>query len=245
MDTAGPPEQTMAATDTSERGMSLTQQPTPTTADPNPKRGRGERLGIALAAIVTALALAGTVYVLTNDDNTPAAPQAGPSAPPPSAAAPSAQPAPPTAEDLAATAAQERYREYLRVRDEVGQGGFASTAPYDAIAVPPERTDRRIETLNSAKEGLRVIGTLKLTSLTTTSVDLNPGVGSYPTVTLQACVDVSGIDVVDRLGKSVVLPERVKRSKSTVTMNRYEPGTEGAEAGGWYVYEATSKAEPC
>ena len=245
MDTPRPPRQTMAATDSSERGMSLTQQPTPTPLDPKSKRGRGERLGIMVAAVITALCIAGIAFIVTNNDKTPAQPQTGPPAPAPSTAAPSVQPAPPTAADLAAAAAQERYREYLRVRDEVGQSGFTSPIPYDAVAVPPERVDRRIETVNSAQEGLRAIGSLKLASLTTTSVDLAAVPGSYPTVTLQACLDVSGIDVVDRSGKSVVLSERVERSKSTVTMNRYEPGTAGAEAGGWFVYDATSKGEAC
>ena len=133
----------------------------------------------------------------------------------------------------------------MRIRDQVGQGGYASAAPYDAVTVPPERVDRQIEVVNSAQEKLRVIGNQELVSVTTTSVDLSPAPGSYPTVTLQACIDVSGVDVVDLSGKSVVLPERLERSRSTVTMNRYEPGTEGAEAGGWYVYEATSKGESC
>lgn len=227
--------------------MSLPQQPTPTTADPNPNRGRGERLLIALAAIVTLLCLAGIAFIVTNDDNTPAAPQVGPPAPvpAPSAAAPTVQPAPPTARDLAAAQAQERYREFLRVDDAVAQGGYTDVAAYNTVAVPPARTDRLIRATNNSQQGRRGTGNREVVSLRAISVDLTPGPGDYPTVKLQACVDLTGVDVLDLSGQSVVLPDRVDRSRAAVTMYRYEPGTEGAEAGGWYVYEATSTAEPC
>jgi hypothetical protein len=64
-------------------------------------------------------------------------------------------------------------------------------------------------------------------------------------VVLQVCLDVSGVDIVDGTGTSIVSPDREDRSKSTVTMYEYEPGTKGAEAGGWFVYEATALNEPC
>lgn len=244
MDNARPPTPTMGEPDTREHGMSLTQQPSPPDAPARPPRRGSERLAIAAAAVVTALAVAGIGALALNDDN-PAAPTPTPSAAAPSSAPPSVAPAPQTPEDLAAAEATERYREFLRVEDVVGQGGYLSSEPYDAVTVPPERTDRQLLVTTSSAEGQRAIGDRELASLAVTSVDLTPEAGSYPTVILQACVDVSAVDVVDQTGASVVLPDRVDRTKSTVTMYRYEPGTAGAEAGGWYVYEATSRAEPC
>ena len=245
MDTPRPPGQTMAATDSSERGMSLTQQPTPTPLDPTPKRSRGERLGIALAAVVTLLALAGTGYVLTNDDEAPPRPAPAPSVAAPSAAAPSAQPAPPTANDLAATEAQERYREYLRVEDEVGASAYRNFTPFTTVAVVPELGLRRLAFEKFQAVGARQVGTGELASLVTTSVNLLPQPGAYPEVVLKSCLNVSGIDVIDATGKSLVTSAREPRSNTSVTMLQYEPGTKGAERGGWYVYEIKSIAAPC
>jgi hypothetical protein len=64
-------------------------------------------------------------------------------------------------------------------------------------------------------------------------------------VVLQACLDVSGVDIIDSTGKSLVTADRLDRSASTVTLHRYEPGTAGAEAGGWYVFETITAGEPC
>ena len=78
-----------------------------------------------------------------------------------------------------------------------------------------------------------------------TQVDLDPVPGGYPLVTLRSCIDVAAIDIVNRAGTSIVTADRVARSRSDVTMYRYKKGTVGAEAGGWFVYDATSKGEPC
>jgi hypothetical protein len=89
----------------------------------------------------------------------------------------------------------------------------------------------------------RLVGSAQVASLSVESVDLQPEPGGYPTVVLQACVDVSGVDVVDGSGKSLVSPERLDRTRSKVTLYQLEATPE--RPAGWYITEATSRAEPC
>jgi hypothetical protein len=230
--------------------MSIDQQPAQTDHDPNSRgSGRGERFAVVVGVVVTVLAVAGIGVIFAGgDDERPAVlPSAAPSIAS-SVAPPSAVPVVRTPADLAADAAEARYRDFLMVEDAIGQAAWTSSAPYDTVTVAPERQVREAifrQSRQIAGPGGRRIGNQELASLSVTSVDLTPETGGYPKVVLQACVDVSGVDAVDRSGKSVVSPERVSRAKSSVTMYEYAPGTRGAERGGWYVYEATSKGEPC
>ena len=229
--------------------MTLDQQPTQPglLTGQQHTRGRGGRLFIVAAAVVTVLAVAGIGFIATRDDPEPAPPAAAPTvveAPP--VPTPAETPVAKTPVEIAAAAAKERYREFLRVSDTIGEGGYQSATPFDAVSVVPERAFQESSFRQSREvPGARQIGASKIAALAVTSVDLTPGADGYPKVVLQACVDVSGVDIVDANGTSQVSADRIDRSKSTVTMFRYEPGTKGAETGGWYVYDATSKAEPC
>lgn len=247
MDRPHPPGQTMTSTDSRERAMSLDQQPAQTDYRPEPpRRGRGERLVVIGGVLTAVLSVAGIVAILTNGDEEPAAPPTAlPSAAAPSTA-PSTVPVVQTPEDLAFAEAKERYAEFLRVSDQIGQGGYQSSAPYDAVAVTPERDNReRGFRITRQRPGARQIGNVEVISLSATSVDLTVESGDYPTVVLQACLDFTGVDVVNGAGQSLVVAERIDRPKSVVTMYRYEAGTKGAESGGWFVYEDAATGESC
>jgi len=239
MNTPRPQGPTMAGTDTREHGMPLTEHPAHTDQRPPRSRSRGDRLVIGVAGLVTVLAIIGITILVTSGDKAAIAP------PLTATTAPSTQPTQQSPEDQAAATAQARYRDFLRVVDAVGIAGFVSDAPLKAVAVPPELVVQQLTVRQSKPQGRRQNGYTRLTSLSVSSVDLTPPAGGYPEVVLQACVDVSGVDVTDRTGKSVVSAGRAPRSKSTVTMYAYKKGTVGAEAGGWYVYQATAKNEPC
>jgi hypothetical protein len=246
MDTSRPPGPTMTRTDSRENGVSLTQHPANTDPGSEPRRSSGERAAVIAGVLVTVLALVGIAILVAGGGDAPAQPPPAPAGvDEPADTEPGQEPAQ-TPEDLAAAEAEERYRDFLRVGDDVGQGGFVSADPFDAVAVLPERAHQETAFRNAQRTpGLRQTGTTQIASLSVTSVDLTPEPGGYPKVVLQTCLDVSGVDIVDGTGRSIVLPEREERSKSTVTMYRYEPGTKGAEAGGWFVYEATALNEPC
>jgi hypothetical protein len=236
----------MTATDSRENGMSRTQHPADTDVGSRPRRSSGERLAVIVGVFVTMLALAGITILVVGGGDDPAPPSPAPAAVDEPADTESVQEPTQTPEDRAAAEAEERYREFLEVRTSVAQGGYESSAPFDAVTVLPERAYQETAFRNAQRTpGLRQIGTTQIASLGVTSVDLTPEPGGYPKIVFQVCLDVSGVDIVDGTGKSVVLPEREERSKSTVTMYRYEPGTKGAEAGGWFVYEATALNEPC
>ncbi len=229
----------MARTDTREHGMPLTEHPAHTDQHQPRSRGRGERLVIGVAALVTVLAIIGITILVTSGDKAAIAP------PLTATTAPTTKPTQQSPEDQAAAAAQARYRDFLRVVDDVGIAGFVSDAPLKAVAVPPELVVQRLTVRQSKPQGRRQRGHTRLDSLSVSSVDLTPPSGGYAEVVLQACVDVSSVDVTDRTGRSVVSAGRAPRSKSTVTMYEYKRGTVGADAGGWYVYQATAKNEPC
>ncbi len=244
MGTARPEEPTMGWTDTREPDMSLTEPATQTDADAQPGRGTGERLVIAVSVLVTLLAIVGIAYLVLGGDEPEATP------PPPVAVDEPAEPdpvEPPVAQtpaDVAAAEAQERYREFLRIGDQIGREGYETSSLYDTVLVSPQRALEEVEFRQSQQlPDARVIGDTELASLSVVSVDLEPEPGGYPTVVLQACIDVSGVDVVDGSGNSLVSPERVDRTRSTVTLYRLEATAERPE--GWYVTEATSLGEPC
>jgi hypothetical protein len=237
---------TMGGTDTREPDMSLTEQATQTDARVRPGRRSGERLVIAVSVLLTLFAIVGIAYLVLGSDEPTAPPPAPAAVEEPAEPDPAEPPVQQTPEDLAAAAAQERYREFLDVRAAVAQGGYKSSAPFDAVTVAPERVFQETAFRNAQETpGLRQIGTTQIASMSVTSVDLTPEPGGYPEVVLQVCLDVSGVDIVDGSGNSIVSQDREDRSKSTVTLYQYEPGTKGAETGGWYVYEATALNEPC
>lgn len=233
MDPTAPEGQTMGATDTREQQM------------PSTGSHRGRNLAYIAGCLVAAVSAAAVGLVLLtggSDDE----PTAAPSASAPTTSSPTPAPVistPPKQEDVAVAEAKARYEQYLTVINRVAQEGFKSSRPYDTVTVAPQRTTQELELRRSA--GQVQTGDTKIASLSVSAVDLTPVPGGYPKVVLRACVDVSGVDVLDAAGRSVVTATRKDRARSDVTMYRYAKGTPGAEAGGWFVYEATSKAEPC
>ena len=234
----------MGGTDTWEPDMSLTEPATQTDAGGRPARGTGERVVIAVSLLVTLLAIVGIAYFVMGGDE-----PEGPTPAPvivnePAEPDPVEPPVTQTPEDVAAAEAQERYREFLRIDDQIGQDGYQSSARYDEVLVSPQRSIQELA-FRQAQElpDARLVGNKELASLSVVSVDLKPEPGGYPTVVLQACVDVSGVDVVDGSGNSLVSPERRDRTRSTVTLYQLEATPE--RPAGWYITEATARGEPC
>lgn len=224
--------------------MSLTGHATQTDADLPPSRGRGQRLVIAVSVVVTLLAIVGIAYLVLDRDEPAETTRTPTTVDEPVDTVSSQPPATQTPEDAAAAEAEKRYREFLRISDQIGREGYESSALYDTVLVSPQRSIQEVG-FRKAQElpDARLLGSAQVASLTVESVDLQPEPGGYPTVVLQACVDVSGIDVVDGSGKSLVSPERLDRTRSRVTLYQLEATPE--RPAGWYITEATSRAEPC
>jgi pyruvate/2-oxoglutarate dehydrogenase complex dihydrolipoamide acyltransferase (E2) component len=224
----------MGATDLREQQMPST--------DLHRGRNRAYVAGCLVAAVVAAV---GGVALLTGgDDTSEAAPTPPPSPAASSPAPPAVASARPTPEDLAAEAAQTKYREYLQVTDEVANAGYVDLAPFDTVAIDPQNIV--LARTAQSYEGITTTGEVKVASLTVQSVELDPP-GEYPLVRLLACLDVSGTTAVDTAtGQSVVPADFPDRLKSEVVVRNIPPGafTDGRQPG-WYVAEVEQRGEPC
>ena len=230
MDPTTPEAPTLSGSETQE-------PPMPSAA---PSRPRAYVAGCLVAAVV---ATAGGVALLTDDDDPNAA-----LTPPPASTTASMAPvptvsAPPKPEDLAVAAAKTRYQDYLRVTQQVAQGGYKSIELYDSVAVSPETS-----VLLQVAEQQAMIGTsgaIKVLSLTAQSVTLDP-TGEYPSVRLLACLDVSQVTATDATGKSLVPADRPGRLKSEAVVQNIPPGafTDGRQPG-WYVAEIEQRGDSC
>ena len=155
----------------------------------------------------------------------------------------SQEPAAQTPADTAAAEATARYGEFIQVQDLVSQSGYDNLDAYATVAVAPEYTQLILEARRFAD--LRSTGETQIVSVAVGSVVLPDAPDVRPKVTLRACLDVSQVDVLDSSGTSVVAPDRPDRAAQTVLLEKFEPGTEGAEAGGWFVAEVDKRGEPC
>lgn len=235
---APPTDPTLTAIDTQERGMSVTHQQDQG-SPPASERSRGERVAIASGIVVTVLATAGILWILFGRGQITEAPD---SAPISSAAASNASPEP-TAEDIAAREAQERYRSFIRVQDQVAQAGFDHPEKYASVAVSPEYGQLVLEARRFGKD--RTVGDTVIASLTVQSVELPSDPAIYPKVRLRACLDVSAVTFLDAAGKSAAESNRPNRILSKILLQRLKAGTPGARAGGWFVSEVEQSGEPC
>lgn len=175
----------------------------------------------------------------------PAAQEPDPTATTGSTAPSSPTPAAQTPVQRAEAAAEGAFREFLQVDNAIAKAGYRDTKPYDTVAVSPERRYLEEQALIYRNAGERQTGDVEVRDLSVVKSDLKPGPGNYPYVVLRTCIDVRGVDVLNRDGESTVEADRPDFFLSTVTMNYYQPGTEGAESGGWRVYEIETPGDTC
>src|SRR5690606_30280386 len=86
------------------------------------------------------------------------------------------------------------------------------------------------------KQGLRQIGETKIVELDVKSVNLDnsdPSAGKVPTVQIELCFDVSGVDVIDADGKSAISPDRPDTGWIQFLVANYEWDTD--PEGAWRV----------
>jgi hypothetical protein len=210
---------------------------------PNTDRHDGRNRAYIAGSLVAALA-AGTlgVVLLTGGDDQSAA--ESPLSPSPGASAeasPTPTPAPaistpPTPEDVAVAAAKDKYLEYLRVRNQVAQGGYQDLEPYDAVAIDPERTELTLEARDSA--GIRTTGDSEVAALTAESVKLSPDPEeSYSEVQLRGCLDVRKVEAFAADGTSATADTRLPRIAFTALVQQVPASafSDPGRPGGWYV----------
>ena len=213
--------------------MSLDQQPAQTDYERDPRGKRRERFIVLAGVLVTVLAVAGIGVIVAGgaDRTAPAVPGPAPVFPPsvaPSPAAPVVQ----TPEEQLVEEAKAAFVNFIRVGDEIAQGGFDNSERYAEVAIAPERTQLILEARRLADK--RTTGNREVISMTPQSVELGGG-EIRPKVQLLVCVDVSKTDGLDAAGRSVVPADRQTRYLEEVLLEKFAPGTSGAERGGFYV----------
>ncbi|WP_210509169.1 hypothetical protein [Naasia sp. SYSU D00057] len=176
----------------------------------------GHRLGIAVA-IAGALALAGCA----GEPSTPSMTSAAPTSPPTRIY---------DSEAEAARAAEAAYLAYQRVADEVGWDGGLEAERYETVATGTALEEGLRSGQQYRENKARAVGETVVTQVTLQSVDLSDPTGA---VTVYACVDVSGVDVVDESGQSLVKPDRPPRVLFEVVTRQSDGWLKVAERSIW------------
>ncbi|WP_150308324.1 hypothetical protein [Planctomonas psychrotolerans] len=108
-------------------------------------------------------------------------------------------------EEEALAAAEKAYADYLAMSDRIGREGGANPERLQG-SLTKEFLESEVAGFNDfAARGLRLVGESQSYGYRLQSVSLNP---EQFELRLYACLDVSGTDVVDRAGSSVVPADR-------------------------------------
>ena len=167
-------------------------------------------------AVLAAAAAAVLLGACTTDADPGAAPTPSNTAPL-TAPSPTVEPTPePTmlSPDEAGERAQSAVEAYLALFDEVSANPDTDLAELGQVAHGRalDWATHQISTWRQA--GHTGVGAQVASDFTVTAVELDPDDSAevdYPSVELTACVDVSGTDIVDEDGKSVVIADRLDR----------------------------------
>lgn len=179
-----------------------------------------QTLSVLLAALVVVLAAS-----CTGDAPRPS-PGTSSATPTTSTASPTSPPTPTPDED-AALRAEEVVRAYLRAQTNCLKNPAATeTTCFDPVAIGTELVNLKNALTSAQAMETRVVGEIAAASIELQRVDLTSDAESsppvVPTVVFEVCADVSGYNVVDRGGQSIVPPDRAAVSPLEVSVYNYE-----------------------
>lgn len=148
---------------------------------------------------------------------------------------------------MATANATALLRRYFAALDSVRANPAASIDSLSAVAIGIElNSDQRLVEGQRAR-GLRQTGTTRIAQLQVVSVNRDnsaPTAGKVPAVSVAVCWDVTGADLVDKSGHSVVSSSRPKRGWTIYTVANYEWTSHPAD--GWRVADSQDlKRSPC
>ena len=109
--------------------------------------------------------------------------------------------------------AEEVLRAYYRAISQcLSDPMNTSITCFDQVAITTELTNRRNALASAQAMQTRASGPINLVSVARTRVDLTNKVTetppTVPTVEFRVCTDVSGFNIIDKDGKSIVPPDR-------------------------------------
>lgn len=174
-----------------------------------------------------ALSLATAVLLLVagtscaDDDGDPTDPRSNPPASSPS----SSSPTPTSPSESATAAATATVSDYYAIRNQLRRNPTQPLSRLKSVAISTELTTQQTLFKRERKQGLHQTGETKVVELEVQSVNLDnsdPQAGKVPTVQIDVCFDVSGVDVLDADGKSVVTPDRPDTGWIRYSVANYE-----------------------
>lgn len=166
----------------------------------------------------------------------PSATQSTTSSPDPTASSST----PPSESEIASEAASDVVTAYFATVDLVRQDAKRPESDLDAVASSTQLTAQKRLLKNQRESGRRQVGITKVVEVNVESVSLDDPATAY----VDVCWDVSGVDILDAHGKSVVTDGRknVGWTRFVVT----NPEWKTAPTGGWRVSSGSDlEKEPC
>jgi hypothetical protein len=202
------------------------------------KVGRATRLAAA----------AGLLLVLGACSDESDAPGDDPTATPTTSSfTPTVTETPPSDKELASQAATKLLRRYYAVRNEVRQDTSKPVRELRSVSISTDLTAQENFIRIQRKDGLRQVGDTRIVELTVQSVSLDnsdPKAGRVPTVVADVCYDVTGVDIVNANGRSVVQDDRPDRGWVRHSVSNYQWNSD--RSGAWRVATSENlKQPPC
>lgn len=191
-----------------------------------------------LALVIGSALLAGCVNQTPDPTSTPSTASSRPPTSGPSE--PSATPSTPSEEEAAALAAEDAVRTYNQATvDCLADPASSQPTCFDKVAIGTELTNLRNLLASAQQMQTHATGSIEVVSVDVMSVsldiDLEASPPVVPEVVLDVCRDVSGYDVVDKDGNSVVSPDRVDRRMIEFHVLNYDYPDPTAWRVGFYV----------
>jgi hypothetical protein len=137
-------------------------------------------------------------------------------------------------------------RRYFAVLDQVRQDSSQPIATLNAVATSTQLSAVRRLVQRERSKQQHQTGATQVVTATVQSVNLdnsNPKTGKVPTVTIDVCWDVSGVDVVNAAGHSVVTSDRPQQGWVRYLVSNYhwtEHPQDGWRVAGGKALERTS-----
>lgn len=111
-------------------------------------------------------------------------------------------------EEEALAAAEASYTAYINASDEIGHEGWQDTSRFASVATGAALDDELSTAAELASNGWRLVG---VSDFDTVTLQQYSQVGEEATVVVYLCLDVSGTDVLDPEGNSMVAADRPDR----------------------------------
>lgn len=147
----------------------------------------------------------------------------------------------------ASEAATSLLRKFYTVRNALRQDPTASLDLLKTVATSTELAAQKNLFKNERKKGLHQTGETQVAELKVQSVNLDnsdPKAGRVPTVEIDACFDVSAVDVLDENGKSVITKGRPDTGWIRYSVSNYDWASNAADA--WRVASSQDLEQaPC